>query len=435
MHSSDPFYRLDNSAILTAAVADAEGPFVFRVSCSLFDTVQIDILSRSMARLAPRFPFFHVSMGNGVFWQYLNPLSKVPLPEAEGPYPAAPLPSRRGKPLFRVIAFGRRIACEFHHAITDGTGAIAYLRALVCDYCIQKGITVNEEELTRQGIPRTGEKPDPEECQDAYGCYFSSSVPPPEPRPQAFLLPGLRRYEGYRETVGSVPISEISAVSKGMGASLTELLASAYLATLQDLYEALSPGPKRRASKFLAVQIPVNLRKLYPSRTLRNFTLLVGPTIDMRLGHWDFSEIVTRVHHELHMGFTTKEFARQLSLHVGGERNIFGRSLFLPLKALMLRRINATIGASTFSGSVSNLGAITLPPAVAECVESFGFLPSRASVTGANVGIISWNGALMITTGSLATGRQFERLLYSRLAALGLAVKVECNEAFEGVPS
>jgi hypothetical protein len=434
MQSSDPFYRLDNSAILTAAVANAEGPFVFRVSCTLFDTVQIDVLSLSMARLAPRFPFFHVSMGNGVFWQYLNPLSKVPLPEAEGPYPAAPLPARRGKPLFRVIAYGRRIACEFHHAITDGTGAIAYLRALVCDYCIQKGINVDADELSRLGIPHSGETPDPEECQDAYGRFFSSSVPPPDPRPQAFLLPGWRRYEGYRETVGTASLEDVISVSRGVGVSLTEFVASVYLATLQDTYEALSPGPRRRANKFLAVQIPVNLRKLYPSRTLRNFTLLVGPTLDMRLGHWDFSEIVTRVHHELRMGLSTKEFARQLRLHVGGERNIFGRSLFLPLKALMLRRINATMGVSTFSGSVSNLGAITLPPAVDEYVESFGFLPSRASVTGANVGIISWKDMLLITVGSLATDRQFERLLYSRLAALGIAVKVECNEAYEGVP-
>jgi hypothetical protein len=152
----------------------------------------------------------------------------------------------------------------------------------------------------------------------------------------------------------------------------------------------------------------------------------------MRQGHWDFAEIVTRVHHELRMGLSTKEFARQLRLHVGGERNFLGRSLFLPLKALMLRRINATMGVRTFSGSVSNLGEITLPGPVAECVEAFGFLPSRSSVACANMGIISWNGTLLLTIGSLATDRQFERLFFSRLASLGLEVRVQCNEAFKG---
>ncbi len=435
MQSSDPFYRLDNSAILTAAIADAEGPFVFRLSCSMYRTIDADALTRSMARLAPRFPYFHVSMGHGVFWQYLNPLRNVPLPEAEGPFPAAPLPYRRGRPLFRVTAYGCRIACEFHHAITDGTGAMAYLRALVCEYLAQTGVSIDSSDLGRLGIPRAGENPDPEECEDAYGRYFTKSVPPPDSRPQAFLLPGWRRYEGYRETVGSLVLSETLALARSKGASLTEFVASVYLAALQDCYEGLSPGRKRRARKFLSIQIPINLRKLYPSRTLRNFTLLVAPTIDMRLGHWDFDEIVARVHHELRMGLSTKELARQLRLNVGGERNIFGRSLFLPLKSVALRRINAVMGVSTFSGSVSNLGGISLPTAAADHVEAFGFIPSRSKVACANLGILSWKDSLKLTIGSLAVQRDFERLFFTRLAATGLRVRVECNEAFEGDPS
>lgn len=435
MQSSDPFYRLDNSAILTAAIADAEGPFVFRLSCSMEKTIDVEALARSMASLAPRFPFFHVSMGHGVFWQYLNPLRKVPLPEAEGPFPAAPLPYRRGRPLFRVTAYGRRIACEFHHAITDGTGAMAYLRALVCEYCARKGAPTDPAELARMGIPRAGESPDPEECEDAYGRYFTRSVPPPDPRPQAFLLPGWRRHEGYRETVGTLALADTLALARSKGASLTEFIASVYLAALQDCYEALSPGRKRRARKFLSVQIPINLRKLYPSRTLRNFTLLVAPTIDVRLGHWDFDEIVARVHHELRMGLSTKELARQLRLNVGGERNIIGRSLFLPLKSVALRRINAAMGVSTFSGSVSNLGEVTLPAAAAGRVETFGFLPSRSMVACANLGMLSWKGSLKLTIGSLAVHRDFERLFFVRLAETGLHLRVECNEDFEGDPS
>ncbi len=435
MQSSDPFYRLDNSAILTAAIANEGGPFVFRISCSMDRTIDVDALSFSMARLASRFPFFYVSMGHGVFWHYLDPLRKVPLPEAEGPYPAAPLPYRRGRPLFRVMAYGRRIACEFHHAITDGTGAMTYLRALVCEYCARKGAPANPVEMARMGIPRAGESPDPEECEDAYGRYFTKSVPPPGSRPQAFLLPGRRRYEGYRETVGSLPLADALALARSKGASLTEFVASVYLAALQDCYEALPPGRRRRARKFLSVQIPIDLRKLYPSRTLRNFTLLVAPSLDVRLGHWDFDEIVARVHHELRMGISTKELSRQLRLNVGGERNILGRSLFLPLKAVALRRINAAMGVSTFSSSVSNLGEITLPAAAAGSVEEFGFLPSRSSVACANLGILSWKGTLRLTIGSLAVQRDFERLFFARLAETGLRLRVDCNEDFEGESS
>lgn len=432
MRSSDPFYRLDNSAILTAALADEGGPFVFRLWCVLDGAVDAEALAQAMERLAPRFPFFHVSMGRGVFWHYLNPLAKVPKPVAEGPHPAEPMPYGRGRPLFRVSAYGRRIACEFHHAITDGYGALSYLRALVCEYCAGLGASISPEELDALGIPRASSGPDREEGEDSYARYFAGQVPHPDRRPQAFLLPGWRRMEGYRQTLGLADVEAMLPLARRRGASLTEYLAAAFLASLQDVYEALPPGRRRRANPTLSVQIPINLRKLYPSRSLRNFTLFASPTLDLRLGHWDFGEIVSRVHHELRLGLSTKELSRQLGRNVGGERNIVGRSLFLPLKTMALRRINSTIGVSTYSGSVSNLGEATLPEAAADRVSSIGFLPARASVTGANLGVISWNGRLAMTVGSLVVDRAFERAFFRRVADEGVELDVACNEAYEG---
>lgn len=432
MRSSDPFYRLDNSAILTAALADSGGPFVFRLWCVLDGAIEIDVLAAAMARLAPRFPFFHVSMGRGVFWHYLNPLAKVPRPVAEGPHPAEPIPYGKGRPLFRVSAYGRRIACEFHHAITDGYGGMAYLRSLVCEYCAGLGDAIPADELDALGIPRPSSTVGHEEGEDSYARYFERQVPHPERRPQAFLLPGWRRFDGYRQTVGSAGVDALLGLAKRRGASLTEYLAAVFLASLQDVYESLSPGRKRRANPTLSVQIPVNLRKLYPSKSLRNFTLFASPTLDLRLGHWEFDEILARVHHELRLGLSTKELSRQLGRNVGGERNLVGRSLFLPLKTMALRRINATIGVSTYSGSVSNLGEVRLPAGAARRVASIGLLPARASVTGANLGVASWNGRLAMTIGSLVADRDFERAFFRRIADEGVEVDVVCNEEYEG---
>lgn len=428
---SDPYYRLDNSAILTAAIADRSGPFVFRLTCTLDHTVDLGALGFAMARLAPRFPCLNVRMGHGVFWHYLDPLRRAPVPEAERVWPAEPMPYRRNQPLFRVMAYGRRIACEFHHAITDGTGAMAYLRALVCDYFVQKGVELDSEELTRMGIAHADEPVSIEECEDAYARYFTHPLPPPPPRPQAFQLPGYRRHEGYRETVGSTPLAAIHSQARSRSTSITGFVAAVYLAALQDVYEAMPPGPRRRASRLLSVQIPVNLRTRYPSRSVRNFTLLASATLDLGLGHWNFDEILARVHHELGLGVSNKELARQLGRNVAGERNALGRPLFLPLKSLVLRRINAVMGVGTYSGSVSNLGQVTLPEAVASRVLSIGFLPARSAAACANLGVISWRDTLYLSIGSLAMKRDLERLVFTRLASLGLEFSVACNEAFE----
>ncbi len=427
-YPQDRFYRLDNSAVFTAAIAGASGPFVFRLSCNLDESIRLDILTQALCRLSPRFPFLFVALGHGVFWHYLNPLKKPLGPVAESPFPAEPIRYRRNRPLMRVSAFGTRIACEFHHALTDGTGSMAFLRSLVLEYLRLRGVAGPAGTDNLAGIPRPGDAFDPEEAEDAYSRYFVRSSPLPDPVPKAFLIPGKRRGKGYRECIGTIPLQDAIALARSSKVSLTELLVAVHTATLQDLYEALTPLRRKYARKRVSVQVPVDLRKRYPSRTLRNFFLFAAPSIDLRLGHWGFDEILQRVHHQLRLGLEEKELLRQLRRNVGGERNPFGRLILLPIKTVVMRLINVSIGVGSYSGSLSNLGAIEVPEPWSSRIVRFSFLPSRAVSTGANVGVASWKNDLYISIGSLVCDRSFERLFFSRLAGMGLAVRIECNE-------
>ena len=60
-------------------------------------------------------------------------------------YPQEKLPiTKKGTFPFRVRAFQNRIAVEFHHSLTDGTGAITFLRALVGEYLRLQGYKVED---------------------------------------------------------------------------------------------------------------------------------------------------------------------------------------------------------------------------------------------------------------------------------------------------
>jgi len=432
VYPKDQFYRLDNSAVFTAAIAGASGPFVFRVSCNLDESIHLDSLTQALSRLAPRYPFLFVALGHGVFWHYLSPLKNPLRPVAESPYPAEPIRYRRNRPLMRVSAYGTRIACEFHHALTDGTGSLAFLRSLVLEYLSLRGVADPAGKQKIPGIPRPEDPFDPEEAEDAYSRYFVRSSPLPDPVTKAFLLPGKRRGKGFRECIGTMPLQEALTLARSSKVSLTELLVAVYAATLQDVYEALPPWRRRCTRKRISVQVPVDLRKRYPSRTLRNFFLFAAPSIDLRLGHWHFDEILQRVHHQLRLGLEEKELLRQLRRNVGGERNLIGRPILLPIKTVVMRLINASIGVGSYSGSLSNLGAVEVPEPWSSRIEGFSFLPSRAVSTGANVGVASWKNDLYVCIGSLVCDRSFERLFFSRLAGMGLAVRIECNEMFQG---
>ncbi len=425
--AEDRFYQLDNSAVFMAAIAGASGPFVFRLSCRFKEPIHAADLQAALSALQGRFPYFFVSLRPGVFWHYLDPVASGARLERDTPYPCGGMVRRHNRPLVRVLAYGGLLSCEFHHVVTDGTGAAAFLRALAVEYLRRRGIGREVDGAALAGIPRPGQAVPPEEEEDGYARYFRPAAPVPEKTGRAFLLPGRRLDDGYRLMLGRVPLAPLLAVTRELKVTLTEFLSALHIAALQDVYRALSPGRRRRARPRIALQIPVNLRKIYPSRTLRNFFLFAAPTIDLRLGHWEFEEILRRVHHQLRLGMEKKELLRQLKRNVGGERNPLGRPILLPLKALILRLVNRLIGVAAYSGSLSNLGVFDLPEPFAAVVDRFEFVPSRARGTGANVGVLTWRENVYVSVGSLIGNRDFERFFFRRLAAFGPEVHVESN--------
>ena len=58
-------------------------------------------------------------------------------------------------------------------------------------------------------------------------------------------------------------------------------------------------GARRSRRKPVKVLLPVNLRTLFPSRSLRNFASYITPEIDPRTGDYTFSEICAAVHHRM----------------------------------------------------------------------------------------------------------------------------------------
>jgi len=425
----ESFWRLDNSAVFTAAISSKAGPFVFRLSCELIDTVDADALESAMQKTARRFPYFFVTLRGGLFWHYFEPCTRIPRPEREQFTPCAHRLGDRYKPLCRVFAYGRTISCEFHHAITDGTGGMIFLRALVIEYLAAKGLLAVDERSRIVDSVDLLEDPDPAEWEDSYRKYFKPESPYPEEIPKAWLVPGARTKGGYRVTCATIPLHEALAAAREKKASLTEFVTAVYMLALQNVYRAERRGKGPRRGNPLTVQVPVNLRGIYPSKTMRNFFLFAAPSIDPRLGEWTLDEIVERVHHQMKLGVTKKEFYRYLRRNVGGEFNPLGRGVPLPIKNLALKAFNRRLNVDLYTGSVSNLSVVRMDDRAVPYIKRFLFVPPSNLPTGVNVGMLSWNEHLYITVGSTVAGNDVERELFSLFAKLGLNVFVESASA------
>jgi NRPS condensation-like uncharacterized protein len=206
--------------------------------------------------------------------------------------------------------------------------------------------------------------------------------------------------------------------------SLTEYLIAAYIFSLQNIYNQLSPFRKRATKRIIRIEVPVNLRKMFPSRTMRNFSLYVMPGIDLRLGHYTFEEIIKAVYHQMQLETDKKLISKMISRNVSGEKNLFVRAAPLFIKSLILSKLYA-LGTGQYSGVVTNLGKIDLGPELNSRVDKFMFIPPPPNrILKVNCGVAGFDNKLVLTFGNLTTSRELERQLLTFLTAEGIPVKI-----------
>ena len=127
--------RLDNAALIFPAVRRRDWTNVFRLSATLTEPVEPEVLQQAVDALLPRFPSMYVSLHRGIFWYYLQKLTKAPRVRQDG---ACPLIHMTGAELrkcgLRVLYYENRIAVECFHALTDGSGGMVFLKTLTAAY-------------------------------------------------------------------------------------------------------------------------------------------------------------------------------------------------------------------------------------------------------------------------------------------------------------
>ena len=421
-HQTHRWYRLDNAAKLYPAIASARLTTFFRFSVTLRETVNPELLEKALLRIIDRFPYYRVRLRAGFFWYYIEHNPALPLVEPDEKYPCMKLnPHKNRQFLFRVRYFQRRVAVEFCHVITDGTGGMIFFKTLLAEYYRIQG----ERIPATEGVLSLDEF-NHEEEEDAYNRFYKPAMPYPQKDSHAYHIPGKLEKEGvYHVTTGIVPLETILAAAKAHSLSLTEFLVAIYLDCLQKM-QAAQVKPSR--IRPIRLSVPINLRKLFPSATMRNFSLYVTPGIDPRLGSYTFDEIARAVHHHMRSEINEKSISRQISRNVGGEKHFLVRIIPLILKKAFAHFLYSNMGEKLYSGSLSNLGPVNFPRELARHIEKVDFIPGPNPINYSSCSAISYNNSLYITFGRANREAELERLFFTSLIKLGIPVRVESNE-------
>ena len=413
--SAVPFV-LDTAGRLWPILRTARLTSLFRLAVEFRDAVDLPALERSLMDLKRRYPGFFVRIRHGVFWSYVEPgPERLPL-FAEDPRPCMNWSAAdQARGLIRVRPWRNRIAVEFSHAVTDGGGAVVFMRALAQSYCRYAGIGA---------VPGQTEEhpgPGPEEWENAFWRHTQGNLPSLDRtgrayRPRSGLLPRGR----YRLLVGTVSSQHLrdaaAAHDVKVGEYLVAVLADALQTLSRDAPRGRRPGRgRRRLRRPIRILVPVDLRRFFPSRTLRNFFAFVAPELDQRLGAMSFDEIAHEVKWQMRGGLTRRRLLAHFSQHVGLERTLLLRVLPRLLKRVIVGLGFPVVGEGRYSASLSNLGPISLPEGVSEEVIRFLFSPPPSPWTRTNCSVVSYGGETVITFGSTAVERDIEREFFRTL--------------------
>ncbi|MFA6707967.1 MAG: hypothetical protein WCR91_08710 [Sphaerochaetaceae bacterium] len=422
----DEFIPLDNAALIYPPTQARYNSNVFRISMDLDIPVEPQRLLKALQHTMVRFPYYAVSLHHGFFWYYLSPHNKPLKVYPDRSYPCAYFHRKKSANgyLFKVLYRDYRIAVECFHSLTDGTGALILLKSLVAQYLKLSGIAVGEDsQIFIPGSP-IGE----EESADSFQTFFKPLRSVFESDVAAFHLKS-SQFELTDHTQVISAIVDVDAVKKAASvnqATITEYFVAELIDAFQRVQQQTVSSPKRY--KPIRISVPVNIRKIFGSTSMRNFTLFVVVGIDPRLGEYTFAEIIEQVRYQIRNGVNSKSLSRQISRNVAGGRNILIRYAPNFLKGPIMKILSERYGDRLYSSTISNLGALTLPSGMSSHVTRADFYLSPSKSNKVSLAVVGANGRLYLNFSSVLVKRtDIEREFLSTLVAKGIPVEVASN--------
>ena len=268
------------------------------------------------------------------------------------------------------------------------------------------------------------ETPDPEEFEDAYMRYANARVCPPRPAEKTYRVRGTQEpfytlnvidgiHERQRCPEGCQAISGFD-----YGIPKRRALYSLLQKQEHDFHLRLRP---------VRIAMPVNLRRFFPSKTLRNFITMVYPSIDPRLGDYTFEEIVTQVHHYMRYYINSKFLRGDITTNASTQRNPLIRIVPLFLKDFVVRQFYQRVQDKNSSAGLTNMGAIRVPDDMKPYLERFDIYMGIPYSQRTNCAIVSFEDTLTVNFASCIIEADVERRFFQKLVEDGIPVTIESN--------
>lgn len=414
------WYPLDNAGKIYPPISNSGRPSTFSLIAVLNEPIDKDVLQKAVNEILDRFVSFNVRLRRGIFWYYLEENNRPFAVQEEPAYFLKHIsPSENNGYLFKVFYKENRITMTCFHALCDGTGGMDVFKSLIYEYLLLLGKpVVADDKIITCITPYTMQ-----ETGDSFieNDYKTKNKPAKEQN--AFKTDGTNfKWDGCGVTTGVVDVEQLKAECKKYGATITEYLSALYMYCL---YISFVKG-KRANNKNIKLLIPVNLRKWYPSQTLRNFAMFVRLSHDFE-EEITFEECIDVCKKQLKDGLTKEKLDAQIWSNVKAEKNWLLKVVPLAIKDWVMSLVYNKVGDNLHTANVSNLGKVDLPDSMKPYVKDMVFALGTSYSTKTHMSLISYNNRLSITFTREMVENGLEKMFFRELSSRGMKIEINSN--------
>lgn len=412
--------KLDNTAHLFPAIAGESMTNIYRISVTLNEEIQPEVLQEALDIVLPKFDGFNLRMRSGFFWRYFEENGKpAPRVREENTFPCRYIrPNLNHSYLFSVTYYKNRINLEVFHVLTDGMGGINFLRELTYQYLrlVHAELAEVGDELSdRTSLSR----------EDSFVKNYKRSKPSGFKKEKAYLIKKETFPEGYLGLIhGMIPVSQLKEISHRREVSINEYLVACFVWStyVECLHKMVHKAPIR-------VAVPVNLRPYFNSVTTKNFFVMVSAEFRADREDYTFDEVVEIVKQSLRSQISKEQLEDLFSYSVSNQMNYILRSAPLFIKNVAMRAVyNKSATANTTT--VTNVGNVQVDEAYKPYIQLFhAFIPMSR---GQNIKgtVISYGDTLVFTFSSVLVDTSVQRRFFMTIAEDGAEVQVETNGVY-----
>lgn len=422
-HKKLGWMTLDNAAKIFPASRSRTWSNLFRVSSTFNEDIDRETLRVALDVTVRRFPSMAVAVKEGFFWYYLEEIASPPEILDEKPYPLARMTMRDlRKCAFRVLVYKNRLAVEFFHSLTDGNGGLIFVKTLTAEYIYQK---YNVKVPVGNGILDRLEEPSAGELEDSF-IKYAGKYTVSRKDTDSYRIEGKREVDGFRTNTTFVIDSEyVRSEAKKRGVTVTVYMTAILIEASRRVQQARVANPARY--KPIKVFLPVNLRKMFPSETMRNFILYAMVGINPRLGDYSFDDLCQIIAAQMKQQMTEKNMAAMIKTNVASELNPLVRIVPLAIKNVIMKAVFNAVGEKKSIFSFSNLGVVNVPEEYSAFVKRMDFVLGSQAAAPYNVSALTYGGNMYLNVTRNARDPVLEREIYEVLRERGVPHTVESN--------